>query len=46
MAVIRLMPAGTLVAGIDGLGHGREAARAAQAAAEVVRRAPSRTSSG
>jgi phosphoserine phosphatase RsbX len=37
LAVVTLLPAGALVAGIDGLGHGREAARAASKAAEVVR---------
>ena len=37
LAVVILRPEGALVAGIDGLGHGREAARAASRAAEVVR---------
>lgn len=41
LAVVALLPEGALVAGIDGLGHGREAARAARRAAEVVRRSPS-----
>jgi len=35
--VVSLLPDGALVAGIDGLGHGSEAARAARQAAEVVR---------
>ena len=38
--VVALVPDGALVAGIDGLGHGVEAARAAGAAAEVVRSSP------
>ena len=37
LAVVTLLPEGVLVAGIDGLGHGAEAARAARRAAEVVR---------
>lgn len=37
LAVVSLLPDGALVAGIDGLGHGGEAARAARRAAEVVR---------
>ena len=37
MAVVTILPEGALVAGIDGVGHGREAARAAQKAAAVVR---------
>jgi phosphoserine phosphatase RsbX len=41
LAVVILLPEGALVAGIDGLGHGREAARAARRAAEVVRASPS-----
>lgn len=41
LGVVALLPAGALVAGIDGLGHGREAARAARRAAEVVRRSSS-----
>lgn len=40
LAVVSLLPEGALVAGIDGLGHGREAARAARQAAEVVRQSP------
>jgi negative regulator of sigma-B (phosphoserine phosphatase) len=41
LAVVTLVPEGALVAGIDGLGHGSEAARAARKAAEVVRESPS-----
>jgi phosphoserine phosphatase RsbX len=37
LAVVRLLPGGALVAGIDGLGHGAEAARAAHRAGDVVR---------
>lgn len=37
LAVVTLLPDGALVAVIDGLGHGNEAARAASKAAEVVR---------
>ena len=37
LAVVNLLPEGVLVAGIDGLGHGDEAARAARKAAEVLR---------
>ena len=40
VAVVCLTPEGALVAGIDGLGHGREAARAARRAATVVRESP------
>ena len=40
LAVVNLLPAGALVAGIDGLGHGSEAARAARRAAEVMRESP------
>jgi phosphoserine phosphatase RsbX len=40
--VVTLTPEGALVAAIDGLGHGAEAARAARTAAEIVRRHPSR----
>jgi phosphoserine phosphatase RsbX len=36
LAVVRLLPDGALIAGIDGLGHGGEAARAARRAADVV----------
>jgi phosphoserine phosphatase RsbX len=39
--VVTLVPDGALVAAIDGLGHGVEAAHAAGAAAEVVRSSPS-----
>jgi phosphoserine phosphatase RsbX len=42
LAVVALMPEGALVAGIDGVGHGREAARAARTAGEVVRATASR----
>jgi hypothetical protein len=38
--VVASLPEGVLVAGIDGLGHGAEAARAAQRAADVVRERP------
>ena len=41
LAVVKLLPEGALVAGIDGLGHGTEAARASRKAAEVVRESPS-----
>jgi phosphoserine phosphatase RsbX len=41
LAVVTLLAEGVLVAGIDGLGHGDEAARAARRAAEVVRQSPS-----
>jgi hypothetical protein len=41
LAVVTLLPEGVLVAAIDGLGHGDEAARAARTAAEVVRQSPS-----
>jgi negative regulator of sigma-B (phosphoserine phosphatase) len=37
LAVVTLVPEGALVAGIDGVGHGSEAARAARRAGEVVR---------
>jgi phosphoserine phosphatase RsbX len=40
LAVVTLLPEGVLVAAIDGLGHGDEAARAARNAAEVVRESP------
>ena len=40
LAVVCLLPEGALVAAIDGLGHGREAARAASKAADVVRESP------
>ena len=42
LAVVRVLPEGALVAGIDGLGHGSEAARAARQAAAVVRESRSR----
>jgi phosphoserine phosphatase RsbX len=42
LAVVTPLPEGVLVAGIDGLGHGDEAARAARKAAEVLRERPSR----
>jgi phosphoserine phosphatase RsbX len=42
LAVVELMPEGALVAAIDGLGHGREAARAAHLAGEVVHERPTR----
>jgi phosphoserine phosphatase RsbX len=41
LAVVTFLPEGALVAGIDGLGHGTEAARAARTAAQVVRARPS-----
>ena len=41
LAVVVLLPEGALIAAIDGLGHGREAARAARRAGETVRRRPS-----
>jgi hypothetical protein len=37
LAVVNVLPGGALVAGVDGLGHGVEAARAASRAGEVVR---------
>jgi negative regulator of sigma-B (phosphoserine phosphatase) len=40
-AVIALLPEGAVVAAIDGLGHGGEAAHAARVAGEVVRDRPS-----
>jgi hypothetical protein len=40
VAVVRVLPEGALVAGIDGLGHGSEAARAARSAAAVLRESP------
>jgi len=42
LAVVALLPEGVLVAGIDGLGHGDEAAHAAGKAGDVVRESPSR----
>jgi negative regulator of sigma-B (phosphoserine phosphatase) len=41
LAVVQLLPEGALVAAIDGLGHGGEAARAARTAGEVLRERPS-----
>lgn len=41
LAVVALLPEGALIAAIDGLGHGGEAARAARQAGEVVRKQPS-----
>ena len=41
LAVVTVLPEGALVAGIDGLGHGTQAARAASTAADVVRETPS-----
>jgi phosphoserine phosphatase RsbX len=41
LGVVTVLPDGVLVAAIDGLGHGGEAARAAREAAEVVRETPS-----
>ena len=41
LGVVTLLPDGALVAGIDGLGHGSEAARAARKAAAVMRESPS-----
>lgn len=40
-AVVTVLPDGVLVAGIDGLGHGTQAARAAARVADVVRENPS-----
>ena len=37
LGVVNVLPGGALVAGVDGLGHGAEAARAAGRAGEVVR---------
>jgi phosphoserine phosphatase RsbX len=42
LGVFTLLPEGALVAAIDGLGHGREAARAAATAAEVIHQGPTR----
>lgn len=41
LAVVAPLPDGALVAAIDGLGHGEHAARAAEAAGDVLRRHPS-----
>jgi phosphoserine phosphatase RsbX len=40
LAVLAMLPEGALVAAIDGVGHGREAARAALRAGDVVRDRP------
>lgn len=40
LGVVHLLPEGALIGGIDGLGHGREAARAARRAASVIRGSP------
>ena len=40
LAVVAVVPQGALVAAIDGLGHGREAALAARQAGDVLRRNP------
>jgi negative regulator of sigma-B (phosphoserine phosphatase) len=40
LGIVQLLPEGALVAGIDGLGHGREAAHAARRAAAVMRGSP------
>lgn len=40
LGLVQLLPGGALVAGIDGLGHGPEAARAARRAAAVMRGSP------
>ena len=37
LAIVNVLPGGALVAGVDGLGHGAEAARAASRAGDVVR---------
>ena len=42
LAVVVLHPEGALVAAIDGVGHGKEAARAAARAGAVLRETPSR----
>jgi len=41
LAVVEILPEGALVAAIDGLGHGREAARAARLAGATVHERPS-----
>jgi negative regulator of sigma-B (phosphoserine phosphatase) len=41
LAIVALLPEGALVAAIDGLGHGGEAARAARKAGHVLRERPS-----
>lgn len=40
LAVVNVLQEGALVAGIDGLGHGSEAARAARLAAQAIREGP------
>jgi phosphoserine phosphatase RsbX len=40
LAVVSRLPQGALVAGIDGVGHGSEAARAARTAAAAIREDP------
>lgn len=40
LAVVSRLPQGALVAGIDGVGHGSEAARAARTAAAAIRETP------
>ena len=40
--MVALLPEGALVAAVDGLGHGGEAARAARRAGDLVRERPSR----
>ena len=42
LAVVAVRPGGALVAGVDGLGHGAEAARAAGRAGAIVRASPGR----
>ena len=42
LGVVALTPAGALVAGIDGLGHGSEAAVAARRAGDLIGASPSR----
>jgi len=42
LGLVTLSPGGALVAGIDGLGHGTEAARAARRAGDVIRESASR----
>jgi phosphoserine phosphatase RsbX len=40
LAVVNVLPGGAFVAGVDGLGHGVEAARAARRAGAVIRASP------
>ena len=42
LAVVTHVPDGTVVAAVDGCGHGAEAARVAGIACELVRRSPCR----